>query len=171
MNTDQKQVTTHLELVTIFFLICVHLRNLWRISLHLVWLRLDRAKSFVVKFFFSVLHLCEILQHGQSHALALLRMKLRRKYIVAPHRRGERRRIVGFRHDERSIRGIGVKRMHEINRIAVFQTAKQRAIRPHPQRIPAHVRDFQPRLIFEPHHVALEDIQPQMDAIFVAARE
>src|SRR5262249_34442218 len=48
----------------------------------------------------TISHLSEVSQHRQSHALALLGVKLRREYVLVPYGRCEGRRVVGLGCDQ-----------------------------------------------------------------------
>src|SRR3974390_1249685 len=102
----------------------------------------------------------KIFQQLQADSLAFLRVKLRRKNIVAPD--GGRKGLAVFRArgDNAAIRRLRIETVHEIDITAVRHTAKQGTIglcflKP----IPADLRNFQPKLVRKPDDTSLENAE------------
>src|SRR5262249_9054447 len=89
------------------------------------------------------LKLGKILQNLQTLRLALLRMKLRGKYIAASDRRAERMTIFGFdRHDPAVLRH-DVIRMHKVKECPVRDSFQHRCSNLDRPSVPSHMRDLQ----------------------------
>src|SRR3954470_2582347 len=91
----------------------------------------------------------EIGDQRKPKFLALFRVELRPDHAVAGDDRGDRPAILGLRDEVAAISRIELIGVHEIGVQPVWperNAVQQRMLAPRRQRVPAHVRDLQPRI-------------------------
>ena len=102
----------------------------------------------------------EILQQLQADLLAFLRVKLRGVDIVAPDGRRKAVAVIRAGGDDGFVHRLRIKTVDKINVTAVFNSAKQRAVRfSHFNLVPANLRNFQSGLFREADDAAFENAE------------
>src|SRR5689334_1627406 len=100
-------------------------------------------------------------------------MELRREDVVLPNRRRKRFSVRGACRRNRCVLRLGIKTMYEIHEALVRNPSKNRATRLGDLNlVPANLRNFQARFLFETHYLPSKQPEARCAAIeFLAAFE